>query len=62
MTNEKLTSIYIDTEQLKEFKKNAISRDITMKKLINGFINLFNTNEVFRNDYENLILSGSYNE
>ena len=62
MNNEKkfkLTSFYVDEEQLNTFKIYAIQNKTSLKKLFNDLIYFINTSDEFKSNFENLITSGS---
>ena len=62
MKNTKLTSVKILENLYNNFKVKTVSNDMTLQKLTNRCINLYVTDEEFRNTVENngdLLISGS---
>ena len=62
MKNTNLTSVKILTNLYRKFKVKTINGDMTLQKLANRTVNLYLTDEQFRNkieSYEDLTVSGS---
>ena len=62
MKNTKLTSVKILESLYNEFKLKTVNTDMTLQKLTNRTVDMFNNNDNFRKDletYDNLSVSGS---
>ena len=62
MNNSKLTSVKILEDLYKRFKQTTVNTKMTLQKLTNRSINLYLTDEQYKNNLEthdNLISSGS---
>ena len=62
MNNSKLTSVKILEDLYKRFKATTVNTKMTLQKLTNRSINLYLTDEIYKNKVEthdNLISSGS---
>ena len=62
MDNSKLTSVKILEDLYKKFKSATVNTKMTLQKLTNRSINLYLTDEQYKNNLEthdNLISSGS---
>ena len=62
MKNTKLTSVKILESLYSEFKLKTVNTDMTLQKLTNRTVDMFNNNDSFREDletYDNLSISGS---
>ena len=62
MDNSKLTSVKILEDLYKRFKARTVNTKMTLQKLTNRSINLYLTDEQYKNNLEthdNLISSGS---
>ena len=62
MKNSKLTSVKILEDLYKRFKQTTVNTKMTLQKLTNRSINLYLTDEQYKNNLEthdNLISSGS---
>jgi len=62
MNNSKLTSVKILEDLYKRFKLTTVNTKMTLQKLTNRSINLYLTDEQYKNNLEthdNLISSGS---
>lgn len=58
----KLTSIKIIENIYKQFKSNTVNTKMNLQKLVNRSVHLYNTDESFKNELNNincLIASGS---
>ena len=61
MKNTKLTSVKILESLYNEFKLKTVNTDMTLQKLTNRTVDMFNNNDNFRKDletYDNLSVSG----
>ena len=62
MKKTKLTSVKILESLYSEFKLKTVNTDMTLQKLTNRTVDMFNNNDSFREDletYDNLSISGS---
>ena len=62
MNNSKLTSVKILEDLYKRFKQTTVNTKMTLQKLTNRSIDLYLTNELYRDKLEthdNLTISGS---
>ena len=62
MDNSKLTSVKILEDLYKRFKSTTVNTKMTLQKLTNRSIDLYLTDETFREEietYDNLTVSGS---
>ena len=62
MNNSKLTSVKILEDLYKRFKATTVNTRMTLQKLTNRSINLYLTDEIYKNKLEthnNLTISGS---
>ena len=62
MNNSKLTSVKILADLYKRFKATTVNTKMTLQKLTNRSIDLYLTDEQYKNKletYDNLIISGS---
>ena len=62
MNNSKLTSVKILEDLYKRFKQTTVNTKMTLQKLTNRSIDLYLTDEIYKNKLEthdNLISSGS---
>ena len=62
MNKSKLTSVKILEDLYKKFKSTSVNTKITLQKLTNRSIDLYLTDEIYKNKletYDNLTISGS---
>ena len=62
MENSKLTSVKIIKDLYERFKSNTVNTKMTLQKLTNRSIDLYLTDEIYKNKletYDNLTISGS---
>lgn len=49
---KKLTSVHVNNKIYKNFKKNSVDSGLTLQKLVNRALDLYNNDENFKNKIE----------